>query len=336
VRLEALLPLHPAWEDVRQIDALLAHTRRLPSPSAQASLPLDEVALPSPLKTDGSIPMNLAKARAERTVPAALERVERLRTALDVLNSRVVRREQTAGQKVVAADVARQEADLRAGLEAEERRIRAQVPETLRDLQFREIALQSQVDGLPEPHRSEAQRKLDRVRQEIEAIQAAREAGDEAARQRVARQVEDYRQERRARETERLDQLRARLNRETDQIVAENQEEARRSLGRLKALAMPSVPRSADVRAKRLPSPAEVAAGVAPTTAERSAAATSDEIAALTSRRQRLLHFITGDVRRRVENLAAQKQWRIAFAPASGLPDMTAQVVAALREEWKP
>lgn len=348
VRLEALLPLHPAWEDVRQLDALLASPRRRPQPlPIQPPLSLDEVALPSPLRTEGTVPANLARARAEQTARPALERVERLRTALDVRNDRIMQRERASGQKSVVADVARREAEIMARVDAEERRIRAQVPPPLRDLQLREIALQSQVDALPEPHRSEAQHRLMATRQEIEQIRTTIEAGVADVRRRAAQEVDAYRNARKAEEAERLRHLQARLDRESDQIVAENEEEVRSSLNRLKALALPSVPYSPAVYPTRLPSPARVAARASPPVADfglrwrhehatPAVAPTSDQTAALNAQRRRLLDLITRDVRRQVERLAVEKRWNLSFASAPGLPDMTEQIAAHLRDAWRP
>jgi hypothetical protein len=349
VRLDALLPLHPAWSDVQQLDALLAEAQKakVPAPSIQPSIPLPEAVLPPPLSVNNRLSGNLTEARIQQTAQNARQRVERLRSTLDTLHERALEKRQELLRKEASADIAQKRADILATVEErvtkaeEQARVEtAPLRKEIRDRKFREIALQSQVAALNDNPRDEAQRRLIQVQKEIKELEArlnSRLAGiREGIEKEADRQIEDYRQQRLEQEAAELAQFRAELNRRASEAIAHYEAEVERTLSSLEPLSMPSVPRTPVLRTQRLPSPAQVAEKPRPVDTARITKEIDARTEALRAQRKRLVDFIADDTRRRVETFAAGKQWQIAYAPAPGRADRTEEAAQWLRAEWTP
>src|SRR5579871_5903259 len=91
VRLAVLVPLHPAWAEVKQLDLLLSHASHLPLPSSQAAISLPEMPLP-PALTVPAAPVGLPLARDVVTKPA-VSRIGSLGEVFDDQNERILSRE---------------------------------------------------------------------------------------------------------------------------------------------------------------------------------------------------------------------------------------------------
>jgi hypothetical protein len=342
VRLDALLPLHPAWQDIRRLDDLTAQARTLPAAfPAQTAVPLREAPLPSPLPVRAEMLAGPAPPGPE-TLRPGLARVKSLRALLDARIERSMRLQGIKDQKEILADVElwrnSQEADRRAAVEKVER----QAAQRLRDLTFKEIKLETQARSpLGPPGAAEA---LKGVQAEIKDLpNRLAERRSEVLKpfdQEIERKKNDREQEQREAGVRR----RAELGRRAERTIAEYQ--ARIFLGPIAhgALGAIHVPRPealpdlheavSPARHERLPSPAQIAAETPSAAAAGAAHATGDALNALAAQRARLDDFIRSDIRRRVERLAVRNHWRVLFTPEAGRPDVTDRAVAALRAEF--
>jgi hypothetical protein len=107
-----------------------------------------------------------------------------------------------------------------------------------------------------------------------------------------------------------------------------------RLLGSLEPLERPRLPRAPEGRAVTLPSPAQTAA--AQPGAAGAPIRTQEDIENLKAQRERLALYLERDVKRRLNRLATQHRWRLAFGPKPGLDDITNMASQLLVEEWTP
>jgi hypothetical protein len=63
---------------------------------------------------------------------------------------------------------------------------------------------------------------------------------------------------------------------------------------------------------------------------------TEEEIEEMKAQRERLAEYLEKDVKRRLNRLATQHRWRLAFGPKPGLDDITNTAARLLVEEWTP
>jgi len=105
-------------------------------------------------------------------------------------------------------------------------------------------------------------------------------------------------------------------------------------LGALEPLERPKVPPAPESRNVSLPSPSQVAASVI--SAPGAPLGAGDEIQDLKAQRELLAQYLQKDVKRRLNRLATQHRWRLAFGPKPGLDDITNTAAQLLAEEWTP
>lgn len=333
VRLPALLSLHPAWAAVRELDVLIAHTAGLDKAGqsvATAGVPLPEVSLPPPLIA-GSAPLTSRPPTIEGVTRAAAARLNRLRDSMDAHAERIVERERKEKMEKVAADVTAKRADLQAAA------VNAPVesalsPEDLRELhklQFREIALESQVAALLPPARGDADVKLKDVRKQIAAIESKAPKPGEELQAKIDKQVENYGKLRFA-------EMERNLSRRKAALQAESARRLDPYHKRLEERAVlpppPTIPGSSamSAMARRIASPSHV------TSSAKSAAAplpTGEAIARLRDQRQRLVRTITDELRTRLQAVGSARRWTLSLGPRPGYIDVTDQAAAALRSE---
>ncbi len=91
VRLNALIPLHPGWEDVRQIDALLRHAQTVPTHAAAPQPGAGEVRLPPALPASNLIPADLSGAEQRRISAVRAPAEKRVEGLHNTLNERTAR-----------------------------------------------------------------------------------------------------------------------------------------------------------------------------------------------------------------------------------------------------
>jgi hypothetical protein len=353
VRLDALYPAHPAWEDVRQLDALIAHARRVraqalasrsragsavSSAGSPASVSLPTVRMPAPLRAT-ALPPDGRTPGIEGARELAALRVDQLDEALSDHNADVLAKVRQAEEKRVAADVAAERARLvdspptlpptpenRAALAA------------LRRLRFRQIALESQVRVLTLPAILEVERDLNQTLKEIAALEASLEVKAQDVDRLIEEAVGAFQTRRRAESAGVVATRAAELEAETDRVVSAY-------AGRVEArLATVSLPGGIAVAAPgampdlTLTSPADLARRAVPAAPGPVGSGRTASLAALEAARERLVQFVTKDVRTRVDRIAARRRWRVIYTTSSAKrttgTDLTPDAATMLREEF--
>lgn len=338
VRLNALLPLHPAWEEVRHLDALAEQTLPSSAPSSSAPVVLAEPVLPETLPVSTSVPLSPVPTAAVLT-SAANRRLESLRDMLRVRNARAIERERRVREKEMEAVVAREESALIARDQQEIARLRRHFDRDTRNLELKIIAAETQIyaySRLPNANelRLAAQRTLAQLQSQKDE---RRKALEETIKKTVAsreQRLGAFRQQKQMELAKALEGRAEELRTESERTVADYQQQIRANQQSLADLQMPSVPQTSAVRAFPLASPARVAAAYrmppAPSGGEERARSS------LLQQRARLIAYITQDLRRRLERLAAENRWRISFAQTPGVPDRTEDIRPLLSREWRP
>jgi hypothetical protein len=337
VRLPALLSLHPAWADLRDLDALIAHTAGLGnSPARQdaanAGVPLPEAPMPPPLDVGTTTLTSRPPSLAGVTRDAA-NRLDRLTASLTARAERIVERERKERMEKVAADVATKRADLQAAAvnTPVEALLSPSDRKDLRRLQFLEIAFESQVAVLFPPARGESEAKLKTVRAQIAAIEAKAPKPGEELQARVDKQVADYQKQRVAEMEKELGARRTALASETVQRLEPYRKQIH---DRIALPPTPSIVGATGAIASlepRIATPAEVA-GKTTATAPLSAGAA---LAGLRDQRDRLLRSITDELRTRLQAVAADHHWTLSYEPRAGYIDATDGAASALRSQFK-
>src|SRR5688500_14684616 len=149
VKLDDLVHRHPGWQDVRQLDAMIAHANNLPArnlPGAGAQN-LPEAPLPPALQRQPLLPaaISVEKRRIEAVKFPARQRIERLQGSALTRTERAVNAREKELRTTTDAELRQREADLK----EESRRDRVAVESKwyvpVRDLWLKEYALETQV-----------------------------------------------------------------------------------------------------------------------------------------------------------------------------------------------
>ena len=327
VHMDNLLPLHPAWADIGQLDSLTASSQAGPSIQGQ-SVVLEKAASPKPLQVvtpdAGGTPPPVADV-----VGPAQNRIEGLRSSLMVRGQRVLKREKDAALKQITVDVAAKKSSILAGKSDEEVQIRNRTRLQVRDLQLRAIALESQLRVFVGPAQAEARIKLEDVNNKILAQEQMQERSIAEMRNHDKLLVETFRNERLAEMQKQLADRKARSERRANDVISSYREDIRNGF---QNIAMPrSLPRTASQ-----PMPPDLLPGITETAAQGiiSLNAASGKPAHLVAERQRLLEFIQTDVLRRAQRLARDRHLILLTSPTAGSPDITGQMTQWLREDY--
>jgi hypothetical protein len=338
VRLNALVPLHPAWEEVRRLDALAEQTRPSSVSSSPVGIALIEPTLPETLPISTSVPLSPVPTGTVLT-GAANRRLDSLRDMLRVRNVRAIERERRVREKELDASIAREESALIARDQEEVARLRRQFDRDVRNLDLKIIAAETQIyaySRLPNANefRLAAQQTLLQLQSQKDDRRKALEEAIKKTKAERDRRLSAFRQQKRTELAKELAAREEELRSEAERTVADYQQRIRSNQETLGDLKMPSVPQTSAVKAFPLVSPARVAAGYrtppAPSGGEAHARIS------LLQQRARLVACITQDLRRRLERLAAENRWRISFADTPGVPDRTEDIRPLLSSEWRP
>ena len=183
----------------------------------------------------------------------------------------------------------------------------------VRDLQLQVYALGSQVDTYKPFPASPAY-----------IISLERLAGNAPRDKAVAQQAQELAAVD-ARLKQRLADARTAIGERFSRQIADYRSSLRKSRGRVRKIAAmqevlsaleplerPAVPPAPEMRAMTIPSPAQIAASAGSHSAPLK---TEAEIAAMKQQRARLAQYLEKDVKRRLNRLATQHRWRLAFGP---------------------
>jgi hypothetical protein len=341
VRLEALLPLHPAWAQVQALDAAQA---RFPAALAQASTlkyPLNP--LPEVFTPPVTVPPSLAAERDKRVQEDALHYVQQTEQALTAKNIDIMQRFERHEQRQTEALYSRALADRMLQLNAANEQEASQLEGRINTLGFRQVALRSQIDAYTNrlnqdprnPVIQDVVRQEALVSEEMNALEDQRKAV--LARDVRALAVQQLAAQRKQWEAESAARLAARKMELADS-VRQQVEQARARLKNdikpIPPLASAPLP-PADPRATPLPLPlAPDAAGAIGHAQAQLSAAMAQERQAWQAQRESLLGAIRTDTAQAVAQIARKEGWNLVAAGHGG-KDVTAQAADALRAQWR-
>ncbi len=340
VRLEALLPLHPAWTQVQALDAAQA---RLAAAQKQASglkyplTPLPEVFIP-PI----TVPPSLAQERDKRVQEDARHYVEQTEQALQGKNADIVRQFERDEQRQQEARYTRALADRELELSGINEREAAGLEKQINALGFRQVALRSQIDAYTNRLNQDTRNPVvqDVVRQEAlisEKMNAlANQRTIVLARKEHAQAIKDLIPQKQIWLAESGARLQARKT-ELAKSVQQQVEQARARLGQdikpippLASTLPPSNP-----QATPLPLPL---APDAPRTIGQAqgqmTAAMMQERGVWQTQRDALLAAIRADTAQAAVQISRKQGWALVPAEQSKT-DATEQVASALRAQWR-
>lgn len=325
VRVEALLPLHPAWRDH------LALAERAPAQTDGRS--------PAASKAPGSAAVELPR-RLVYEVPAAAaapgpivgeDRIEDLRPNYERRNATYVSsalrqrlRELEAVRGPIAAALARSDA-------IEDALYRSQWNEQVAPLKAKALALQSQLDAWSSDRavREQTQAKLDALEKEAAEAETRLKLALALRRTAAAQRILDARD----READAIRQdvllLEAERNADVGRQIAAYKRDVVKGRQGIQPLTGTVVPKPVVATPPELREPPQ------PVSATRPPAAAEGRRTSAAEQDRQLLDTMRRDVRRRVERLAALKGWRPVYEGGSGLPDHTNDLRAMLlAEDW--
>ena len=340
VKLDDLVHRHPGWQDVRQLDAMIAHASNLPAPSAAGVRNLPEAPLPPALQRQPLLPaaISVEKRRIEAVKFPARQRIERLQGSALVRMERAVNTREKELRTTTDAELRQLEADMREESRRDRVTIESKWYVPVRDLWLREFALETQVATYrpypTSPAYKMSQERLAEVRGQRQQAEQQLAMELDAVEKRLTQKLADARSEVEEKFSRHIAEYRKDLESKAGAEMRERLAAAERVLSGLEPLERPKVPPAPESRNVSLPSPSQIAAAVQTTPGASFDA--GDEIQDLRAQRERLAEYLQKDVKRRLNRLATQHRWRLAFGPKPGLDDITNTAAQLLAEEWTP
>ena len=341
VRLEALLPLHPAWAQLQDLDA---SQRIFPAAKAQASTlkypqnPLPEVFIP-PV----TVPPSLAAERDRRVQEDALHYVQQTEQALTSKNidivsrfERIERRQTEAHYSKALAD---RELQLNAMNELEANRLQARI----NTLGFRQVALRTQIESYTtrlnqdprNPVVQDAVRQEALVTEQMNALEEQRKAVQKRdvralAAQQLSAQRKQWQNESDARLQARKIELADSVRQQVEQARARLKNDIKPILPLASAPLPPVEPQATPLPLPLAPDAADV---IGKAQAQVNAAMGQEQLA-WQAQREALLAAIRSDTTQALTQIARKEGWNMVATGHNGI-DVTAQAAQDLRNQWR-
>jgi hypothetical protein len=336
VRLDALLPLHPSWEQIRALEREVA---RLKTASVQAgSFQYEPHLALSTFTPRLSPPANMAVERAAQVDRDARRYVDSLRKSLTDANRSIISIERRREQRRVDADVAARLAEAARALKDENDVQAFAIRKRLEALATRDIVVRSQIQDLAQA-RTLDRRPLRTAQAEHAAIVAdmarLKEESTALLAEDVARMVAGRRdvilRDEQAKSRDRLAKREEELKGEIEDKLA-----AAMRAQRDTAIPPPAAPRlpAPDPRTTPLPLPAGASAPIvaAPTLVQP---ALDRQSAIWQAQRGSLIAEIRADTAKAVEQVAMRRGWILVAGPQGGATDATDEAADDLRAQWQ-
>ena len=341
VRLEALLPLHPAWAQVQALDAAQA---RFPAAQVQASaLKYPLTPLPVVFTPPVTVPPSLAAERDRRVQEDSLHYVQQTEQALTAKNIDIMKRfeqqEQRQTEGIYSRALAERELKLSVANEQEAKALAARID----TLGFRLVTLRIQVDAYTSRLNQDPRNPVvqDAVRQEAlvsEQMNALEEERKTVADRKVRPVAEQQlAAQRRQWQEESAVRLKSRKMELADSVLQQVEQARTRLKNAIKP--MPSLanilPPTVNPQATPLPLPVAPDAPVAIGHAQAQlSAAMVQEQRAWQAQRQALLTAIRADTAQAVAQIARKEGWDLLPAGSAG-KDLTTQAAGIVRAQWR-
>jgi len=341
VRMEALLPLHPAWAQVQALDA---SQRIFPAAKAQAStLKYPQNPLPEVFTPPVTVPPSLATERERRVQEDALHFVQQTEQSLTSKNVDIMRRFERIEKRQTEARYSKALADRELQLNAMKEQEADRLQARINTLGFRQVALRTQIESYTNRLNQDPRNPVvqDVVRQEALVSEQMNALED----QRKAVLKRDVRalavQQLSAQRKQWQDESAARLQARKMELADSVRQQVEQARARLKNDIKPIPPLAsaplppAEPQATPLPLPLAPDAAEAVRKAQSQVdAAMGQHRQALQAQREALLTAIRADTTQAVAQIARREGWNMVAAGRSG-SDVTAQAAGALRDQWQ-
>ncbi len=331
VKIASLLPLHPAWQQVATLDQTIAQFTS--SGAVAGPLVWAATALPTPLHVPEAVPAGLAKDRDLRVKEDARKYVAQVtqsvhnRAAQHFL--RVERAERKRYNGEVTAETARREAALR----SENTRAARFFNLGIRNLGFRDVALQSQIHVYTGISLQDAVTQRAKLQGDISALVQKRDALLNAdVHAIVESQMAPFRAGMAARMEQVLKQDRDKVNaRVAERITSESQ--------RVNVMTDPIPPLGSGTlppeNKATTPLVLSDTGAVGGQGQGQFRVALVSQRASWQSQRDRLIRMIQADTVKSVTAFLRKRGWRLAKEQDSRAADVTGEVANAIRSEWR-
>jgi hypothetical protein len=336
VRLDALLPLHPSWAQIRSLDREIARLKTAPAQSGEFHYqphPGMPVIVPRAVT-----PANMAAQRAAQVDRDATRYVESLRKSLDEANQATMslarRREQRRVEAAVAARLAEAGKNLR-----NENEVRSfAILQRLRDLTFKDIVVRSRIQDLAQAHSRDTRLLRDAQSEhagnlaEMERLRTEnRDLLAQDVSRITARLRDKFYAEEEAQAKERLAKREEELGMEKlDKLTAAMRQQRNTAIPAPVAPELPAV----DPHATPLPLPIEPATTLV-TSRSHVQSALNVQAAVWQIQRTSLVDEIRADTRKAVQQVALRRGWKLVEGPAPGAVDGTDEAADDLRQQWR-
>jgi len=335
VRLEALLPLHPIWEQVARLESLAQATRQSAQQQA-ASLRLEASPLPVSFPAPVAVPPSLEQERRARIAEDARRRIQGLAEELRRRNAELLRREEAAGARQLENQVAAARTELEGALLARQANIRTEYEGKLNPLRFKSVIFETQVRGFSGQPQQDAQAQLNAINAEVARLEQERDT-------RLAEAQEQMQRDLAARKQELTRQYNARLAQRRAELETLAARQVQREEASLSAQSEP-IPPLGSASLGTLPPTVPLPPPASPDTVAPAAFAQAQGQVAAAGSRQRAeveaqkAHFVAlirEDTRQAVLAISHRQGWVLVPQGTPGASDWTQAVAGELRAQWQ-
>lgn len=334
IRANALIQLHPSWQQVIAIDREIAQISAVAPENI--SLKYHDIALPSPFTKTVALPSSLAELRQKQIAEDARRYVASVRESQKTLNNMLYMQEEKAEQKrnavLLADQVAKEEAAVEAKRAIQIEELKSQLP----PLFFREAVVLSRIKrytsiGQKEPVAFRAE--YDLIREQIDGLNSHLEFLNKKNMSNSAKLKEELAKPIAAQSKLNLDAFRVKLKSQEDRKVAD----ATKNIISEPISAVNSLPEQPHVPGAP-PLQSNVAA--APTSVIPKSNATLISTLGVqhlqwTKQRAIIVSQIRADTIKAIQSEAIKKGWVLVPESTPGAADGTKEMDLLLRDQWR-
>ena len=335
VRVDALLSLHPAWAQVTSLDHAIAEFQAHTPQSGQIAPDLPP--MPSRFTPPQTVPSNLAQERQRAARENAARYVQQLADSLRLRDEGVLQREEEREAKETLAQYRRELAARETGIRAERTRQARELDRQITKLRFQDVAFQTQIAVYKDQALADATLQHNKLLAEINTLSEQRAALVDAAT--IQSLAVAAMQPRRLE----LDAASARRLKEKGEAFAKQradrvQAEQSRLVNQIEDLPpieqTPLPPDDGREAPLALPPAGESQAAMNAAEAQMRGSRTQQQ-AAWTAQRNRLIAAIRSDTQNAVAQIAQQRGWKLVLPGTPLAQDDTSAVAPLLRAQWQ-
>lgn len=344
VRLPTLIRIHPAWSDVERLNGLIAKPIQVEQQqshgfAAPAIASPPSLAAPPPIKREDA---GAEGSRLTAIKEAAHSRINKLQNTLNQRTARIIQRRQREAQNQAVVELQNETQRLKDEAASRKAARRSSAHAPVRDLGLQEIAFVSQLNSLSKfpggggSARQDVEGKLASVRIRKKSLEDALATDLAGIDKQLATDLAAADHRIQVATAGKVDQLRKAEEERQADTNRRNLNEVDVILSTLAPLGTSPAPVISVVTPMALSAPSSVTMPARLPADPTADAASAKDRQILAGQRDKMVQFITDDIKRRLTRLAAQQRWDLTFLPGPGRGDFTERAADLLRDEWKP